>query len=242
MHGKDSAENRKQQADYYDKYTERQERIGVNKRHISILEKTRSNGLTPSAEVLEIGCGIGTFSGLLGKFLKDGKAFCMDISPKSIEIAQNEYRNLKSLKFVEGNAVNYDFGNLRFDTIILPDVIEHIPLENHSQLFANLSSILKPDGFIFINIPNPYYLQWCHENRPKLLQIIDQPIYTAEFVQNTAPHGLYISDLRTYSLWVEDGDYQCIVLKKDGWQNFEKNVEEKITFWDKVKYKLNGSK
>jgi hypothetical protein len=56
---------------------------------------------------------------------------------------------------------------------------------------------------------------------------------------NIYPHGLYISELKTYSIWVKDGDYQYIILKKVGWERFLNTIEEKISFWSRIKHKLN---
>lgn len=242
MHGQNSKENQNKQVNYYNEYVERQKSVGVNQRHRSIAEKLITAGLKQTDNVLEIGCGIGTFSGLLGDIIRDGKGLCLDISDKSIEVASTKYKAKSNLTFLTANAVEHDFKQATFDCVVLPDVIEHIPLEFHSKLFEKISKILKPNGFIFIHIPNPHYLAWCHENTPDLLQIIDQPIYTDELIQNTLPHGLNIHSLNTYSIWVENGDYQYIILKKEGYQNFGNQIEAKITVWDKIKYKLNVSK
>ena len=96
---------------------------------------------------------------------------------------------------------------------MLPDVIEHIPVEQHKKLFANISSVLKKDGFILIHIPQPYYQEWCFKNKPEALQVIDQAIYTDQLAQNVYPNKLFISHLETYSIWKQHGDYQVIVLK-----------------------------
>jgi ubiquinone/menaquinone biosynthesis C-methylase UbiE len=242
MHGKNSEENRNKQIDYYDNYVKRQKRVGVNKRHESILQKSIANGLKKDHNVLEIGCGIGTFSGLLGKYLQTGSALCMDISPASIELAKETYQDIRTLHFTEGNAVTYGFKDAQYDSIILPDVLEHIPEDQHLALFERLSGLLKKNGSIFIHIPNPLYLEWCHEHRPELLQIIDQPIYTEKLMAAIRPAHLHVYSLNTYSIWVEDGDYQFIVLKKDNYQDFTKVNEEKPSFMDKVKYKLNRGK
>ena len=242
MHGKDSVENREKQAAYYDEYVSRQANVGVNARHHSIINKMTENGLKSNQKVLEIGCGIGTFSGLLGKAIPDGSGLCMDLSPKSIETAARTHANIKNLTFQAANAVEHDFGQLTFDHIVLPDVIEHIPLDQHAKLFEKLAAILIPSGSIHIHIPNPPFLAWCHEHRPDLLQIIDQPVYTEDLLQHVRPSGLHLHKLETYSIWVEDGDYQYLVLKKDGYQDFTRIIEEKVTLLDKVKYKLNRGK
>lgn len=242
MHGKNSEENKAKQVEYYNEYVVKQKSVGVNLRHKSIADKLLQTGLKKNSQVLEIGCGIGTFSGLLGGIISEGKALCLDISDKSIELAKEIYRTKKNLIFKTENAVHFDFGDQKFDAIVLPDVIEHIPLEQHAALFEKLSKVLKKDGFIFIHIPNPYYIAWCHENAPETLQIIDQPIYTDELIKNTYPFGLLIDKIETYAIWRKDGDYQYIVLKKEKFQDFSRIIEEKVTFLDKVKYKMNAKR
>jgi len=226
---------------YYDSYVGRQKNVGVNARHKSILSHSIEEGLKKTDTVLEIGCGIGTFSGLLIDYVNEGKVVSMDISGESIELAKSTYKQANS-NFIHADATDYEFGDLSFDKIIMPDVIEHIPVELHAKMFEKLSRILKNDGAIFIHIPNPYYLQWCHENRTDLLQVIDQPITTDILVSNTYKYGLFIQKLISYSIWIVDNDYQFIVLRKNGYQNFKNEIVTTPTIVDKIKYKLKGGK
>jgi hypothetical protein len=72
---------------------------------------------------------------------------------------------------------------------------------------------LAPNGFVLLHFPNPWYLQWCHEHRPDLLQLVDQPIHADVLTANLYPSGLTMSHLETYSIWIVEGDYQVAVLK-----------------------------
>lgn len=226
---------------YYDSYTGRQKNVGVNARHKSILKKSIKAGLTPSSRVLEVGCGIGTFSSLLIDYVKKGSITSIDLSDESIKIAKDIYKNT-NIEFIATDATLHNYGNNLYDIIIMPDVIEHIPLEYHFELFKKLSKILKDSGSIFIHIPNPYYLQWCHDNRTDLLQIIDQPIYTKTLIKNTAEHGLFIHKLETYSIWIQEGDYQAITLKKENFKDFNSIPQKEPSIIDKIKYKINNAK
>ena len=100
-----------------------------------------------------------------------------------------------------------------FDVVVLPDVIEHIPLEHHKALFARVACWVRPDGFVLLNYPNPHYLEWCREHRPEALQRIDQPIHAEVLLANASPHGLYLDFLETYSIWVREGDYVVAVMR-----------------------------
>lgn len=224
---------------FYDDYVSRQKHAGVNLRHKSIFEKVKTTGLLSHHNVLEIGCGIGTFTSLIIPYLTSGNVVAMDISEKSINLAKQIYR-YQNTSFIAADATNYDFEEKKFDVIILPDVLEHIPIKFHNDLFKKLQGVLNKNGFIFIHIPNPYYLEWCHTHKTEVLQVIDQPIKTDLLIENTYSNNLFIEELKTYSIWVKDNDYQYIVLRKKGYQDFAKIIEYKPSFLDKVKYKLNA--
>lgn len=198
--------------EYYDNFSSEQVKTGINKRHHSIHEWLLKFGLKPEHHCLEIGCGIGTQTELLVNYLNEGKITSVDISSESIQIAKKRLDRFKNLELIAADITTHKITN-KFDAIILPDVLEHIPIEKHKDLFEKIQSLIKPDGFIFVHIPNPYYLEWCHKNTPEVLQIIDQPIYTDILCDSLYCNNLYIHTLTTYSIWIDNDDYQAILIK-----------------------------
>lgn len=208
-------------AKYYDEFTELQVRAGINNRHISIIEHLQELGLKINHHVLEIGCGIGTVSELILRYLsKEGFLHAVDISPKSVALARHRLKKYSN-SVVEVNDLTKNTINNQFDVVVLPDVIEHIPIELHPHLFLNIKQMLRDDGFVFIHIPNPNYLEWMVNNKDEGLQIIDQPIHTDELCSIVYTVGFYLEYLKSYSIYTIDNDYQIIVLrKKPSNQNF----------------------
>jgi trans-aconitate 2-methyltransferase len=202
-------------SDFYDDFSEKQINTGVSTRNIKIHEFAIKFGLKKTDNVLEIGCGIGTQTGLLAEYTKGfGKVTAIDISSKSVDYAKKQLKNFNNIDFLIGDIVQMKLDiNNKFDVVILPDVIEHIPIEVHGKLFSILRSLIKDNGFVLIHIPNPNYLNWCHEHTKELLQIIDQPIYTDLLCSNVYPNDFYIHYLKTYEIWTNNCDYQVIVLK-----------------------------
>jgi trans-aconitate 2-methyltransferase len=200
-------------ADFYDEYADRQMRVGVNARHRSIQRWLREFGLSPGMDVLEIGCGVGTQTELIANMLKrSGRVLAVDLSPRSVELARERLARQPNVEFLSADATELELDRA-FDVIVMPDVIEHIPLKRHPKLFANVRKWLKDTGWVLIHMPNPFYLDWCHRNRPDLLQVIDQPIFIDRLIASLEPNDLYIDYLNTYSIWVPQGDYQVVVLK-----------------------------
>ena len=204
--------NIKQVVDFYDDYTTRQKKIGVNSRHRTIIKKLKQAGLQPNSKVLEIGCGIGTASGLVANFVSNGLLVGVDISSKSIEIAKHTFASRNNVEFLVSDMSSFTY-KTKFDFVLMPDVIEHIPIEQHLNLFKVIRENTHENSVVAINLPNPYMLEWVRKYKPEQMQIIDQSIYTDLLVQNIYPNGFYIHSLESYSLTTVESDYQWIILK-----------------------------
>jgi len=202
-----------QASSYYDLYATRQSRVGVNDRHRAIQRWLTEFGLSSGMAVLELGCGIGTLTDLIADVIGDqGSLLAVDVSPQSVELARERVHGRRNVELLTGDIVDLQLERT-FDVVVLPDVIEHIPLADHAKLFANVRRWLRDSGWALVHMPNPLFLAWCHQNRPDLLQELDQPIFTETLVRNSEPNDLYIHYLNTYSIWVPEGDYQVVVLK-----------------------------
>lgn len=201
--------NRKNISDFYDEYSSQQKKIGVNIRHRTIIKKLVKAGLDNSSNVLEIGCGIGTLTSLLVK--KCGQLLAVDISPSSIELAKKNLSSHQNISFLVSDMSDFPEAQ-KFDFIVLPDVLEHIPVEQHDNLFYQISKNLKPNGRVCIHIPDPYALEWIRNNKPELLQIIDQSLYTDVLTPAIYKNNLVIDKLVRYQLQATLPDYQWIEL------------------------------
>ncbi|MBD3628086.1 class I SAM-dependent methyltransferase [Cyclobacterium sp.] len=201
-------------AQFYDEYANNQIRIGVNSRHLSIIDKLIRSGLKPHHRVLEIGCGIGTVSHLIAKKTPKGSVLAVDISPKSIDQARKTWSNLTNLTFEVSDMKGFQKEGDTFDFIVLPDVLEHIPVSDHFSLFETISRHSNNNTVIFIHIPAPRFLEWMIEHEPEKLQVIDQPLDTADLVKNISANDFYLEKMETYSVYYEEKDYQYFVFRK----------------------------
>jgi trans-aconitate 2-methyltransferase len=200
-------------SDFYDDYVGRQVAVGINERHRSILRFLIRFGLAEDARVLEIGAGIGTLTTLLAHHLAPkGCLVAVDLSPKSIAVARKQLAAHQNLELIAGDALELDLPG-DFDVVVLPDVIEHIPLDLHPALFRRVASWLRAGGFALLHYPNPHHLQWVREHRPDRLQIIDQSIHADVLLSNAYRAGLYLDYYERYSIWVREGDYVVAVLR-----------------------------
>lgn len=199
-------------AKFYDKYTDYQSKVGVNIRHRTIYKNIKREGLMPDSNVLEIGCGIGTLTGLIAKVVTKGKIVSIDISPKSIEIAKSRNRKHSNIEYVVSDMS--DFNSIyKYDFVLLADVLEHIPLQDHVSLFEKIVKHIHLKSKILINIPSPYHIEWLRAFDANALQIVDQPLHTNNLLSAIYINNMYLFSLKTYSLFFEQGDYQWLVVK-----------------------------
>jgi len=197
---------------FYDEFVDRQTRVGVNRRHRAIVDWLLRFGMKPDDSVLELGCGVGTVTELVSKELGGGSILGVDLSPRSIATAQQRLASHENVSLLAADVVKVDVDG-QYDVVLLPDVIEHIPLEQHDALFARIASWVKPTGFVLLHYPNPHHLEWCHVHNPENLQIVDQPIHADTMLANAYRHGLYLSYYERYSIWIREGDYVVAVLR-----------------------------
>lgn len=196
---------------YYDEFAHNQSETGVNERLFACYVRLKKIGLLQANHVLELGCGVGAFSGLIQRHLPSGALEAVDLSSTSIAIAKNKIGS--SVNFAAADILTYQPKTALFDFILLLDVIEHVPLELHTSLWERYVSKLKQGGKLVINLPNPNYLEWERKEKPEQLQILDQPIPIPHLIQQLYQSGLQLNQFETYSVWSEN-DYHFIVFEK----------------------------
>ncbi|MFP3597557.1 class I SAM-dependent methyltransferase [Chryseobacterium sp. SIMBA_029] len=226
-------------AKFYDDYTERQIQIGANERLINLYKRLIHLGLKKDSNVLELGCGVGIFTKLLAKKISNGKIEAIDLSEKSIAIAERILKNKKNISFKVADIVKYQPKNKEFDFITLMDVIEHIPLEQHDELFENLAKISTIKTRIAINIPNPQYINYTRVNNPESLQVIDEEVELFQLIRHLEKHHLELIYFEKYGIWEEE-DYHFMIIRKK--KKFElKHLATKRKISEKIVKKVSLS-
>lgn len=205
--------NKEQVEEFYDDFVKTQKSIGVSVRHRLIHKKLKSLGLKSNSNVLEVGCGIGTVSSLIIKSIPNGKFVGVDISPESIATA-NKLFGASNATFLVDDMSAFT-SDIKFDFIVFPDVLEHIPVEQHSNLFANVAKVCNDNAIVLINIPEPNALNWTRKNQPEVLQIIDQSLSMQDLLNNTYPHGFQVQSIIPYAIHTDVANYLSIVLVRN---------------------------
>jgi len=100
------------------------------------------------ADVLEVGCGSGTFTALMAA--RGHSVTGIDIDPSYVEAAKQRVSKFAGARIACGDATAAEWSE-RFDTVVALDVVEHI--EDDRGFLRRLARALKPGGKLVVKVP-----------------------------------------------------------------------------------------
>jgi ubiquinone/menaquinone biosynthesis C-methylase UbiE len=92
-------------------------------------------------QVLEIGCGTGSFARLLAG--RAERVLAIDLSPQMIRLAREHSRSYANIDFVEGDVMSQQSPGEQFDCIATLTTLHHLPIE---AALTKVRKALKPGG------------------------------------------------------------------------------------------------
>jgi ubiquinone/menaquinone biosynthesis C-methylase UbiE len=94
---------------------------------------------------LDVGCGTGAFSRLLAE--RANRVVALDLSPRSIEIAQQRSKAYPNIEFQVADATRWAFPAETFDCVVSIATLHHLPIE---EMLQKMKSTLKAQGTLAI--------------------------------------------------------------------------------------------
>lgn len=114
----------------------------------------RSQGMNNSPNILDFGSGIGGSVPYVSKHFPSAKLSCLDVSRRSLEIAEKRFPALADYVHFDGKHI--PFPDEHFDIAYAACVFHHIEHENHVSLLKELHRVIRPGGSLFVFEHNPY--------------------------------------------------------------------------------------
>jgi SAM-dependent methyltransferase len=103
--------------------------------------------------VLEVGCGIGNFTGQIAS--RAAQVTAVDLNPDYVRIAAERFRDRPNVRVCTADATKTDWVE-SFDGIVMLDVLEHV--EDDVGLLQRLKQALAPDGLLVLKVPASAWL------------------------------------------------------------------------------------
>jgi glycosyltransferase involved in cell wall biosynthesis len=143
--------------------------------------------LVEGPRVLEMACGNGDMSVVIAR--KNVQLYGIDIKPNGIAMAQKTARaqNVShKTSFRVGDATKSGFDNGFFDSVIIPELIEHI--KDPHLIINEALRVVKPGGLLLISVPdgpdpNPDHIRCFFKESLK----IELSQYTDEIIWHILP-------------------------------------------------------
>lgn len=103
-------------------------------------------------DVLDIGCGFGWF-----ELAAAGRGARSVVGVEPEEAALDTARRhvvLDQVTFRAASAVRLPFADESFDTVVLWEVLEHLPKGNEPLAFREIARVLRPGGALYLSTPH----------------------------------------------------------------------------------------
>jgi ubiquinone/menaquinone biosynthesis C-methylase UbiE len=104
--------------------------------------------LKPGQTVLDVGCGSGSITKGMAELVgSQGYVVGIDLSKDLIDMARNNFRDIKNVQFEVADINTYSFDN-SFDVISSARVLQWV--SNPREILLRMKALLKPNGCIAI--------------------------------------------------------------------------------------------
>jgi ubiquinone/menaquinone biosynthesis C-methylase UbiE len=130
----------------------------LNKRNLSNANRRLKELIRSGMRILDIGCGSGSITADIALTLNGNcEVIGLDINPKLIEEAKNNYSNIKGLIFI---CSNIELMNPieKFDIVTAARVLQWIP--DYRDFLSKMFQLVKPGGILHILDYNHHKIEW----------------------------------------------------------------------------------
>ncbi len=206
--------------DFYDDFLESRmlsyRLKGGNARLERAIERITSV-LRPGESLLDLGCGIGLVAEQVAERMDHRlRCWACDLSPRNIWYARETVTSPAITFFVADVVANFDAVTdtvQQVDVVTLVDVIEHIPVAHHDELFRNIARVTRAGSRIVLTYPSPLYQEHLRRENPAGLQIIDEDVDFDALSGAAAAHGFLLKHFSLEDVWMRN-QYVHVVFER----------------------------
>jgi 2-polyprenyl-3-methyl-5-hydroxy-6-metoxy-1,4-benzoquinol methylase len=168
--------------------------------------KRVSQYVKEDSNVLDIGCGIGIIAESIGQTAKKGKVWACDLSGQNIWYAEKTVClpnvSFKAVDVLHAFNEIQTWINSPLDVVVMIDVIEHLPLEQHQSLLCKIKEIMTNDAYLVLTFPSAMYQMYLQTEKKDELQIVDESVTLSHLCKVAADAGFQIKHFSLQDMWL----------------------------------------
>lgn len=189
------------------------------------LDFMMQNGLQPSHNLLDVGCGSMRGGVRFVEYLDVGNYCGIDInesliSAGGLELERADLMNKSPVLLVDDSFAFKRF-DARFDFAIAQSVFSHLPSAHIIKCLAEMSSVLKPDGEFFATFfeaPHSVYAEPLLHERGGVTSFFDRDPFHYSFAEFEAMAQAARMTVRNVGEWGHPRDQKMLAFKTGNFQ------------------------
>ncbi len=166
--------------------------------------------LASAQSLLDVGCGPGTVSLDLGKWVPASRVTGIDIAVEVIDIARKKQREsgLANVEFEVGDVYDLTFGDESFDVVYAHQVLQH--LSNPIDALSEMRRVLREGGLLAVRDSDYGAFTWAPDDE-RLNRWMD--IYQ----QLTKRNRMDANAGRHLHIWVRSAGFSSLEVSSSNW-------------------------
>lgn len=165
-------------------------------------------------KLLDLGCG----KGWLTKKFSETKVFAIGVD-KSLELIRLAKRDASGCEFLASDGDHLPFRDLVFKTIVINDVLEHVPYSDAVRLMTEAVRTMSEDGKIYISVMNRWqifephlmvpFMTWLPKQTWDVVYRFKIRKHGVKYTEHYFPYTKARLKRLTQQLRLESDDYTC---------------------------------
>jgi 2-polyprenyl-3-methyl-5-hydroxy-6-metoxy-1,4-benzoquinol methylase len=167
-----------------------------------------------ASRILDVGCGLGWSSHEFSKNIPNAFVQGVDLSGNLIEAAKTLFK-ADNLSYAKKDITEQDFSeHHQFDAVVMLDVYEHLPKTYRPFFHQSVKKVLAETGIMILTCPSVYLQQDSRENRPHLLQPVDEDVTQEDIEQLARDLDAEVQRFEYIKIWNTKDYFQTVIRRK----------------------------
>lgn len=156
-----------------------------------------------SAQILDLGCGIGWSCHEIMRALPAASVRGVDLSGSLIKLAQLLFADAR-ISYETADVTETQWRSShdrRYDACVLIDVFEHIPKSYRTSFIESIEKLLAPRSVVMLTCPSVFHQRYLRTHNPGELQPVDEDVSLQDLLFFADAVGGEVTHFEYKSIW-----------------------------------------